>query len=65
MQHADQVQVINNNFLYHSTFLQSQTSGMLVNSREALLCSDSGLSCDTFNIIYITDHNKLTAKDFT
>jgi len=55
------MQIINNNFLFHSTFLQSQTNKMQVHKREGITRSDSGLNCDTFNIIYITDHNKLSA----
>lgn len=48
-------QIINDNFLYHSIFLQSQTPQMEVVKKDGLSYSDSGLSCDTFNIIYITN----------
>lgn len=54
---------INSNFLHHSTYLQSLTDGMTVGKEEAFSYSDSGLSCDTFNIIYITDGNKLKLEN--
>src|ERR1700742_2417288 len=50
-------QIINDNFLYHSIFLQSLTPDMEVVKTEGLSYADSGLSCDTFNIIYITNGN--------
>lgn len=53
---------INQNFLHHSTYLPSLTEGMTVGQEAAFCYSDSGLSCDTFNIIYITDGSKLQLK---
>lgn len=52
-----EAQVINDNFLHHATFLQSLTPEMDMVIKEGLSYSDSGLSSDTFNIIYITGNN--------
>ncbi|HYE54146.1 MAG TPA: GNAT family N-acetyltransferase [Chitinophagaceae bacterium] len=59
-QRENSIQIINHNFLHHSTFLQSQTAGMRAHHRDGVSWSDSGLNCDTFNILYITDHNTLS-----
>jgi ribosomal protein S18 acetylase RimI-like enzyme len=56
-------QIINNNFHYHSTFLQSQTEGMNVVVRPGVTYAVSGLPTDTFNIIYVTDHTQLQEQD--
>ena len=56
--------IINNNFLHHATFLQSRTPSMQTLHGSGLSYADSGLSCDTFNILYITDANTFNAADF-
>lgn len=58
------IKIINDNFLHHATFLQSRTPGMQTIHGGGLSYSDSGLSCDTFNILYITDAQAFNAADF-
>ena len=48
--HIDQ---IDKNFLLHATRVPETTNGMKVMHRKSLSYVDSGLSCDTFNIIHI------------
>lgn len=56
--------IINDNFLHHASFLQSLTDGMMTLREEGFCYSDSGLSCDTFNILYITDGNNFNTSAF-
>lgn len=44
---------ISNNFYLHATKIPELSRGMKVFQREHLSYVDSGLSCDTFNILYI------------
>jgi ribosomal protein S18 acetylase RimI-like enzyme len=62
LQHA--TSIINDNFLHHSTWLQSQTRGMKVVHAPGLSWSDSGISCDTFNILYIKDASEFDVAAF-
>jgi GNAT superfamily N-acetyltransferase len=56
--------IINDNFLHHASFLQSRTPGMTTVQEKGFCYSDSGLSCDTFNILYITDGNNFDTPAF-
>ncbi|MEM9545193.1 MAG: GNAT family N-acetyltransferase [Bacteroidota bacterium] len=49
------IQAIDNNFNQHANKIINQTDGMTVYETENLTYSDSNLSCDTFNIIHITN----------
>ena len=40
-----------NNFIVHDTWLQRRTPGMLALRRRDVVMTDSGLDCDTFNIV--------------
>jgi len=46
---------IDENFNRHAWVIPSKTSGMKFFQQEKLSYVDSGLSCDTFNILHITD----------
>ena len=48
------VELIDSNFNLHATRIPSLTKGMVVYEQPNLSYVDSGLSCDTFNIIHIT-----------
>jgi GNAT superfamily N-acetyltransferase len=52
------------NFNLHSWKIPAKTNGMSVMRSESLTYVDSGLSCDTFNIIHITDAGLLTEREF-
>ena len=56
------VQLIDQNFSLHASKIPSLTSGMQVFESPNLLYTDSGLSCDTFNIIHITNGANLTIE---
>ena len=56
--------IINDNFRHHASFLQSRTDGMLTVNEEGFCYLDSGLSSDTFNILYITDGNNFNTSAF-
>ncbi|HEX2536524.1 MAG TPA: GNAT family N-acetyltransferase [Chitinophagaceae bacterium] len=45
--------LIENNFDLHARYIPGRTPGMQVRENEWLSYTDSGLSCDTFNIIHI------------
>ena len=47
------IDLIDKNFLLHATRVPETTNGMKVMHRKSLSYVDSGLSCDTFNIIHI------------
>ncbi|HEY0680644.1 MAG TPA: GNAT family N-acetyltransferase [Chitinophagaceae bacterium] len=56
--------IINDNFYHHSTYLQSLIPGMKTTIGQGFSYSDSGLSCDTFNILYITDASEFKPEAF-
>lgn len=59
-------EIISKNFQHHIAHIPAQTNGMQVVHLENLSYVDSGLSCDTFNIIHI--HNQedgLTQEELT
>jgi len=58
-------ELISKNFNLHSLKVPSQTNGMKVFYKPGLTYVDSGLSCDTFNIIHIVDAQQLVEDDFT
>ncbi len=49
------ISAIDRNFLLHATMIPSHTSGMSVTHENGFSYVDSGLSCDTFNILHIHD----------
>ncbi|MEP1034864.1 GNAT family N-acetyltransferase [Ekhidna sp.] len=55
---------ISNNFHEHVSRIPDLAEGMKVHCLPHLTYIDSGLSCDTFNIIYI-HHSELTAKELS
>lgn len=57
------VELIDKNFNLHSWKIPGLTSGMTVVKSPGISYVDSGLSCDTFNIIHITDGQKVLAED--
>lgn len=56
--------IINDNFLHHATFLQVHAEGMMTVRDEGFCYADSGLSCDTFNIVYITHGERFNVAGF-
>ncbi|MGI9543822.1 MAG: GNAT family N-acetyltransferase [Cyclobacteriaceae bacterium] len=56
---------IDTNFHLHACKIPDQTAGMKVTHLENLTYVDSGLSCDTFNIIHIIRGSKLTKEEVT
>ena len=50
---------IDQNFALHATSIPGETAGMSASSSNGLFIADSGLSCDTFNIIHIADYKQL------
>jgi GNAT superfamily N-acetyltransferase len=56
-------QIINENFYTHCWKITSQVPGMQVYHTPGLSLSHCGISCDTFNIIYLQDTGKLTPDD--
>ncbi len=54
---------IDNNFNLHTSKIPGMTKGMIVTRLPSLTYVDSGLSCDTFNIIHITNGFLLTEKE--
>jgi len=59
------LKLIDDNFNLHSLKIPGLTEGMKVIRLTSLTYVDSGLSCDTFNIIHITNGNLLTEKEFS
>lgn len=49
------IQLIDHNFERHARFVPQQTPGMEVFRKPGLTYVNSGLSCDTFNILHISD----------
>ena len=58
------LKIIDDNFNLHVTLVPEQVPGMQVNRLAGLVYVDSGLSCDTFNIIHITDSRLFSEQDF-
>ena len=56
---------IDNNFNLHSWQIPEQTAGMQVWRRQNLTFVDSGLSCDTFNIIHVTNGTAILKEEIT
>lgn len=54
------IQAIDQNFNRHSWYIPSLTQGMQVIRMDSLSYTDSGLPCDTFNIIHVTNGHALT-----
>ena len=61
--HVMMIQQIDKNFNLHASKVADQHPGMRVHRSDNLTYVDSGLSCDTFNIIHITDGDKLLFTD--
>lgn len=59
------IQDIDRNFHLHACIIPDQTAGMKVMHLGHLTYVDSGLSCDTFNIIHIFRGSKLTKVELT
>ncbi|MCB0631804.1 MAG: GNAT family N-acetyltransferase [Saprospiraceae bacterium] len=55
--------ILDHNFNLHATRIPRLTAGIEVVQRPGLTCIDSGLSCDTFNIIHLTDTGQFQAAD--
>ncbi len=56
------IQLIDENFNVHAKRIPSLAPGMQVMERAGLTYVDSGLSCDTFNIIHVTNGQLLEQK---
>ncbi|MEP1094488.1 MAG: GNAT family N-acetyltransferase [Cyclobacteriaceae bacterium] len=56
---------IDDNFFQHSWKIPSQSAGMVVTHLKSLTFVDSGLSCDTFNIIHIHDGLNLSKEELS
>jgi ribosomal protein S18 acetylase RimI-like enzyme len=56
-------QLIDDNFFQHSWKLTDNIEGMQVAFTESMSIADCGLSCDTFNIIYLRNTEKLALAD--
>lgn len=56
--------LISNNFLEHASKVPDLTEGMTLYKLPHLTYVDSGLSCDTFNIMYI-HHSELTEEELS
>lgn len=54
--------IITKNFDRHAYFIPSQTPGMQVFHNSKLTYIDSGLSCDTFNIIHLLSGQEVSAE---
>ena len=52
--------LIDENFWLHASRIPSKTAGMIANQQPALSYVDSGLDCDTFNIINIQQGDAIT-----
>lgn len=57
--------LIDLNFGMHATMIPKKANGMNVHQLENLTFVDSGLSCDTFNIIHITNGLNITRNEIT
>jgi ribosomal protein S18 acetylase RimI-like enzyme len=53
---------IDQNFTRHAAFIPSLTFSMEVHQKEELVYVDSGLSCDTFNLIHVFSGNEEAAR---
>lgn len=58
------MKIIDDNFNLHACAVPGINEKMQVKRSAGLSFVDSGLSCDTFNIIHITDGTILTGQDF-
>lgn len=56
---------LSTNFDLHASLIPGQTTGMKVFHSPGITWVDSGLSCDTFNIIHITNGDSLTEQQLT
>ncbi|HYH15001.1 MAG TPA: GNAT family N-acetyltransferase [Flavisolibacter sp.] len=59
------IKTIDQNFNRHSWYIPSLIKGMQVVHTASLSYTDSGLPCDTFNIIHITNGLSLTREELT
>jgi hypothetical protein len=50
---------VSKNFREHALAIPERTAGMKVFDKANHVLVDSGLSCDTFNIVYITNGKKI------
>jgi CDP-glycerol glycerophosphotransferase (TagB/SpsB family) len=57
------IQAIDENFNLHASKIPGITEGMKVFRTENLTYIDSGLSCDTFNIIHITNGLQISINE--
>ncbi len=48
---AEVAEAADRNFVVHASWVHAHTSGMRVQDSATILLADSGLECDTFNII--------------
>ncbi|PHN08207.1 GNAT family N-acetyltransferase [Flavilitoribacter nigricans] len=55
------IDTIDENFNRHARQVPERTPGMIVNELPGLTYVDSGLSCDTFNILHISNGSALSA----
>ncbi|MCC9136742.1 GNAT family N-acetyltransferase [Pontibacter silvestris] len=60
---AKHLNVVDKNFNLHSCLLPAKTAGMSVERTKNLTYTDCGISCDTFNIIHITDGQHVTISE--
>ena len=58
------IKIIDHNFNLHSWKIPDQVSEMKVTRSANLSWVDSGLSCDTFNVIHITNGSQLSEQEF-
>lgn len=59
------VHLIDKNFNLHASTIPGLVRGMNVFHSESLTCVDSGIPCDTFNIIHITNGQQLVKDELT
>ncbi len=59
------VDVIDTNFNLHACTVPGRANGMEVFHSENLTCVDSRIPCDTFNIIHITNGQRLTKDELS
>lgn len=55
--------IIDDNFRLHASRVPSVTEGMMVVERDSHSYIDSGLSCDTFNVIHVKNGELLSTAD--
>ncbi|TNE55520.1 MAG: GNAT family N-acetyltransferase [Bacteroidetes bacterium] len=63
MRSPNVIHQLEHNFNLHACQLAGLTRGMYVYRTDAITFVDSGLSCDTFNIIHITDGVSLSRRE--